>query len=308
MASTERSLGWATSGTGDGPAAGYNADRWTNNARKTDGNGVMLFGSLLALSGTGTSTLTIADGSAIVSGYTYESNGAVTISTTGLTGSYNVILVANTTAGTLAVTATGAGTTTIAASTVRIAIATSAQDATITTAVGSTANIYLGSITTTAGTINTISRTYAYNNSLQVPSQIYAVMDQGSALSVPTASNTDIVSYGASTTSGEGLISLNTTTGIFTVNIGGMYLLDLFAIWDANATGVRMLGFTATGAPFTLDQQDFAISASVISYQYIQRSTRSILLNAGSTVKAYAFQNSGGTRSVSSYVFRITRL
>jgi len=168
MASTERSLGWATSGTGDGPAGGYDSTRWRANAQKSDGTGITLFGSYMAMSGTTTSTLTIADGAIIINGYTYETNGSVTISTSGLTGTYSVIVVANSTAGTVAVTQTGAGGTTIAASTVRAAIATAAQVTTITTAVGAANVITLGTIVTAAGVISSITPAYPYSTSLLV--------------------------------------------------------------------------------------------------------------------------------------------
>jgi L-asparaginase/Glu-tRNA(Gln) amidotransferase subunit D len=49
--------------------------RWRANAQKSDGTGAMLYGLYMAMSGTTTSTLTIADGAALINGYTYETNG-----------------------------------------------------------------------------------------------------------------------------------------------------------------------------------------------------------------------------------------
>jgi hypothetical protein len=153
MASNERSLGWATTGTGDGPAGGYNTARGTANAQKTDGTGITFFGSYMAMSGTTTSLLTIAEGAAIINGYTYETVGSVTISTSAFTGTYNVLLIANTTAGALTVTANGAGTATVAASTIRAALATSAQTTTILGAVGADNLITMGTVSVAAGVI-----------------------------------------------------------------------------------------------------------------------------------------------------------
>ena len=76
----EQSIGYATTGTGDGPAAGYDSSRMTVIEAKTLGIGVLLQGGYLAASGTGTATLSIADGSAVVAtgtttvtgGYLYE--------------------------------------------------------------------------------------------------------------------------------------------------------------------------------------------------------------------------------------------
>lgn len=309
MASTERSLGWATSGTGDGPAGGYDSTRWRANAQKSDGTGITLFGSDMLMSGATTSTLTIADGAAIINGYTYETNGAVTISTTGLTGTYNVILVANNTAGTVTVTANGAGTTTIAASTIRAAIATVAQTTTITTAVGAANVITLGSTTIAAGVISSITPAYPYSVSMQVPAQIYAVMDSlGSSITVANGVATDLVSYSLSATSGEGIISVNTTTGVFSVATAGLYAVEARCVWDANTTGSRMLAINGSGFVYALDDDWASDLGTNIAYQARQQISGIISLSAGSTVKAYVIQNSGGNRSVSNASIKLVRL
>jgi hypothetical protein len=308
MASTERSLGWATSGTGDGPGAGYDSTRWRANAQKSDGTGITLFGSLMAMSGATTSTLTIADGAAIINGYTYETNGAVTISTTGLTGTYSVVLVANNTAGTVTVTANGAGTTTIAASTIRAAIATAAQVTTITTAVGAANVITLGSTSIAAGVIGTITPAYPYSTSLQVPSQIYAVMDSlGGSVTAANTTATDLTGYSLSATSGEGLISVNTTTGVFTVVSAGLYHVEARCAWDANTTGSRMLAVNGTGFVYALDDDWPSDLATNIAYQGRQQISGIISLSAGATVKAYVLQNSGGNRTVSNASIKLVR-
>lgn len=307
MASTERSLGWATSGTGDGPGAGYDSTRWRANAQKSDGTGITLFGSLMAMSGATTSTLTIADGAAIINGYTYETNGSVTISTTGLTGTYSVVLVANNTAGTVTVTANGAGTTTIAASTIRAAIATAAQVTTITTAVGAANVITLGSTTIAAGVISSITPSYPYAVSMQLPPQIYAIMDSPSVIAVANASFVDITGYGVSATSGDGIVTVNTTTGVATVALAGLYMLEARCTWDANTTGNRLLQFSSTGVVYTLDGSWQNASGALVG-NAAQIAVGIVSLNAGATVKAQVYQTSGGSRNLLNANMKIVRL
>lgn len=307
MASTERSLGWATSGTGDGPAGGYDSTRWRANAQKTDGTGMTLYGSDMAMSGATTSTLTIADGAAIINGYTYETNGAVTISTSGLGGSYSVILVANNSAGTVTVTANGAGTTTIAASTIRTAIATAAQVATITAAVGASNVITLGTVVVSAGVISTITPAYPYSVSMQVASQIYGVMDSPSIINVPNVSSVDLTGFSASTTDGSGIITLNTTTGVFTVATAGMYQVSAVCTWDSNTTGNRLLAFVMTGSVYPMDS-NWQVASGALVGNASQQATGIVSLNAGATVKAQVYQTSGATRQVTNANIKIVRL
>lgn len=309
MASTERSLGWATSGTGDGPAGGYDSSRWRANAQKSDGTGTTLFGSLLAMSGAGTSTLTIADGAAIINGYTYESNGSVTISTTALNGTYSIVLIANSTAGTVTVTANGAGTTTVAASTIRAAIATSAQVTTITTAVGASNIITLGTIVVATGTISTITSNWQMATSMQLTSQVYGIMNSlTSLISCGNTSATDITGYATSATDTSGIITANTTTGVFTVNMAGMYIIDARCVWDSNTTGSRELAVNGSGFPYGLDDQYSSILASAIVYTAEMQISGVVYLNAGATVKAFGRQNSGATRTISDAIFKIARM
>lgn len=308
MASTERSLGWATSGTGDGPAGGYDSTRWRANAQKTDGTGITLYGYELVAQGAGTSTLTIADGAAIINGYTYETNGSVTISTLGLGGTFSIILVANTSAGALTVLATGAGTTTVAVATVRIAIATSAQVTTIVGAVGSANVITLGSVTVSGGVISSITNAYPMSVSMQVASQIYGVMDSlGGSISVANATYVDILGYGTTTIDGSNLVTAQFTTGVFTVALAGLYQVSAAVTWDSNTTGNRTLLFALTNSNYTLDSSWQAASAALVG-NATQQATGIVSLNAGSTVKAQVYQTSGATRQVTNANVKIVRL
>jgi hypothetical protein len=306
MASTERSLGWATSGTGDGPLAGYDSSRWRANAQKTDGTGTTLFGSYLAMSGTTTSTLTIADGAAIINGYTYETAGSVTISTSGLTGTYSVAVIANSAAA-QTVTANGAGTTTVAQNTTRAAIVTAAQLSTIQGAVGSAQTLVLGTVVVTAGVISSITPAYPYSTSLQVPAQVYAVLDSPSPVAVANVTSVDITGYGISSTSGEGIISVNTSTGVMTVALAGVYHVEARCTWDANTTGNRRLDIVATSVTYTMDGSWQQASGALVG-NAAQVTTGSIFLGAGATVKAQAYQTSGGSRQVLNAILKLVRL
>lgn len=309
MASTERSLGWATTGTGDGPAGGYDSTRWRANAQKSDGTGITFYGSFMAMSGAASSTLTIADGAAIINGYTYETNGSVTISTSGLTGTYNILLIANVTAGTVTVTANGAGTTTVAASTIRCALATSAQTTTITTAVGADNVITLGTTTVAAGTISTITSNYVYSNSLQNRTQVYGILDSLSgSITVGNGIAADLTGYTISAVDNSGIISVNTTTGVITCNLAGLYLVDVHCVWDSNTTGSRILNVNGSGFVYALDDNNSSTLATNIAYTAEQQFSSVVSLNAGGTIKAYVQQNSGANRTVSNASLKVIRL
>ena len=99
MASTERSLGWATGVAGTDGAVAYDTTRMIAMERNTLGTGRLLTGSFLTMTLTvGNTILSIADGAAIINGYFYESNGAVTIAAAGLANAtYTIAVIANTT-------------------------------------------------------------------------------------------------------------------------------------------------------------------------------------------------------------------
>lgn len=309
MASTERSLGWATTGTGDGPAAGYDSSRWRANAQKSDGTGITLYGSDMAMSGVSSSTLTIADGAAIITGLTYETNGSVTISTTGLTATYNVLLIANVSAGSVTVTANGAGTTTVAASTIRVAIATSAQTTTITTAVGASSIITLGTVTVAAGTITAITQAMPFSTSMQLPAQVYGLFNGlTSSASITNATYTTLTGWYASATSGEGIITANTTTGELTVGVAGEYLARLITTWDSNTTGSRYLKYGGSGVVYSLEYEGYSQLATNLALSASMQYTNILTLSAGAVVTAMVYQNSGATRTIGNAEFKLVRL
>jgi len=93
----EQSIGMAT-GTGasfgDGNVgSGYASSRLTAMETKTLSDGVLQVGSEMAMSGTGSATLAIADGAAVVGGYFYENTTSSSINISTLANAtYNVVM------------------------------------------------------------------------------------------------------------------------------------------------------------------------------------------------------------------------
>jgi hypothetical protein len=240
MATTERSLGWATGVASTDGATTYDSARMSAFERAGLGVGVLLTGSYLAMSGATTTTLTIADGSAIVGGYFYESNGTVTISTSALgSGTFSVVIIANTAAGSQTVTANGAGTTTVLTATTRIALVTAGQLSTITTSITATNIVTLGTVTTSSGTITAITPYYPYATSRQQRTQQFCI-GTGGTVSLGTASFTSLTNYTSNVNSADGSITFTLVNGQISIYQSGLYLFDFNLTFDTNATGNRM--------------------------------------------------------------------
>ena len=303
MATTERSLGWATGvATTDG-ATTYASDRMSAFERSGLGVGVLLTGSYLAMSGATTTTLTIADGSAIVGGYFYESNGAVTISTSTLgSGTFSVILIANTAAGTQTITANGAGTGTVLAATSRIALVTAGQLSTITASISATNIVTLGTITTSAGTISSITSYYPFASGRQQKSTQYAYGGGGTTGAMIASTYTTLSSYAVGTSSTDGTMTFTTSTGAITLYTSGVYQFDFSITYDGGTTGNRAALISSLGANFP------GVSAAVSSV-YRSSVTLPITITPG-TPSVYALQAwaSVASRYVTDSQICVTRL
>lgn len=238
----EQSIGYATTGTGDGPAAGYDSSRMTVIEAKTLGIGVLLQGSYLAASGTGTATLVIADGSAVVAtgtttvtgGYLYENTSTSNIAVGAVAnGTYFLVILANESGASVNVTRSVAGTT-IGTRTTRLALATSAQ---LTTA--AQPYITLGTVSVTSGLVSAITSYYAYATTRQLAPAIYATMS-GGTVSL-TAANTDyqIGNFTSSTSSADGTIAMDAPTGTITILASGFYIFSVQVAYSAGTTGNR---------------------------------------------------------------------
>jgi hypothetical protein len=271
----EQSIGMAT-GTGaaygDGNVgAGYDTARMIAMETKTLNDGVLQVGNDFAMSGSGTGTLTIQDGAAIVGGYFYEntSSSAIVISTLA-NATYNVVIFVNSTAGSLTVSRSVAGTT-VGTYSVRLAVATSAQ---------LTGRVYvqLGTITVAGAVISAISQSYAmYGTTSQLPYQSYATMSGGTATITAANTNYDVAGYSSPSTTSDNIFSTNTTTGEITVRRTGLYLVNGFGNFTSGTTGNRLMGIqlngtfvqstrmaSSGGSSHTMTQTSLVVISSVI--------------------------------------------
>jgi hypothetical protein len=242
----EQSIGMATgtgAGFGDGNVgSGYASNRLTAMETKTLSDGVLQVGNLLTMSGTGTATLAIADGAAVVGGYFYENTTSSSINISTLANAtYNVVIIVNATAGSLTVSRSVAGTT-VGTYSVRLAVATNAQ-------LSGQTYVTLGTVTVSGASITAIAQSYAmYGTTTQLPYQSYATMSGGSATLTAANTNYDIAGYSSSSTTADNIFSVNTTTGEITVRRIGLYLVNGFGNFTSGTTGNRLMGVQLNGA------------------------------------------------------------
>jgi hypothetical protein len=242
----EQSIGFAT-GTGvafgDGNVGtGYDTARMIAMETKTLNDGVLQVGNDFAMSGSGTATLTIQDGAAVVGGYFYEntSSSAINISTLA-NATYNVVIFVNSTSGSLTVSRSVAGTT-VGTYSVRLAVATAAQ---------LTGRVYvqIGTITVAGAVISAISQSYAmYGTTSQLPYQSYATMSSGTATLTTANTTYDITGYSSPSVTGDNIFSVNTTTGEITIRRIGLYLVTAYGVFSTGTTGNRLLGIQLNGS------------------------------------------------------------
>jgi hypothetical protein len=242
----EQSIGFAT-GTGasfgDGNVGtGYDTARMIAMETKTLTDGVLQVGNDFAMSGSGTATLTIQDGAAVVGGYFYEntSSSAINISTLA-NATYNVVILVNSTSGSLTVSRSVAGTT-VGTYSVRLAVATNAQ-------LSGLVYVQLGTITVAGAVISAISQSYAmFGTTSQLPYQSYATMSGGTATLTTANTTYDITGYSSSSVTGDNIFSVNTTTGEITVRRIGLYLVTGYGVFSTGTTGNRLLGIQLNGS------------------------------------------------------------
>jgi hypothetical protein len=307
MATTERSLGWATGVAATDGATTYASDRMSAFERAGLGTGVLLTGSYLAMSGAATTTLTIADGAGIVGGYFYESNGSVTISTSTLgSATYSIVIIANTAAGNQTVTANGAGTTTVVPATTRIALVTAGQLTTITTSITATNIVTLGTVTTSAGTITAITSYYPFASTRQQKTTQICYGGSGS-VSMPLASTYyTITSYVTVANSSDNTMTFNATTGEILLYMSGMYLFDFYIDYDSSVSGTRSAYISNLNTNFAT--LAVGVNSGVCTYR--STAAQYITLTSVGTpyslyLKAWA---SVVSRSVSNALIIVTRL
>jgi len=277
--------------------------------RNTLGTGILLTGSYLAISATAP-TLTIADGAAIINGYFYESNGAVTIAAAGLgAANYNIVIIANTSAGSLTVSANGAGTTTITTATTRAALITAAQQTTINAAIGAANVLYLGTVTVAASSFGTLSiARYQTAKVKGVPNSQFAYLGRiATTLSIPNNAVTPIVNYDVGAGSNDGCMIINAVTGEIEIP-NGVYMVYARVQWDTNATGTRQI--IVNGDP-TITAQYIANGSATQTALSSGAQEGTVIAGDGSGsmfLRLTCYQNSGAARTISNMWFRIVRI
>lgn len=288
----EQSIGMTT-GLGDGVAGGYPASRMLTMETGMAGSGVLLYGGLLAASGTGTASLAIADGAALVSGYYYENTTSSTINVSTLANAtYNLCVLVNASAATLAVSRSATGTTTPAYS-VRVALFSGTPGVPY---------VLLGTVTVTSAVVASITPAYAmYAETRQLPYQNYMQMTGGSATLTTAGTGYDVTSYSASTVTNESIFSLNTTTGVVTVRRPGLYVVSMRCAFSTGTTGQRTMVLQLNGATnqTTTITPIAASSGAAMTWQIITTAvTDTISLAASATIS---------TQNVASCTFTISR-
>ncbi len=290
----EQSMFWPTTGTGDGVSGGYNETRLKDIWKATIGSGILKYQNDLAVTGSGTSSLTIATGAAVVGGYLYENNTSATIATGTLgTGSYGLYIIANESASALTVSRSVAGTT-VGAKTVRLALNGSAP---------TQPYIQVATVGTSAGVISTITLTTnrwsiqrGITNASNNASIIMGLLAE--TLSVPTSTNTTVVSLYSTTSD---YVDADASTGIFTVKQDGTYAVFVQIDWDTNTTNRRKI----IAANFV---NQLTAASFIKATQQNQQSFLLIPKLAGETISVQVWQDSGSTRTVNYAHIYVTRL
>jgi hypothetical protein len=296
----EQSIGMAT-GTGaaygDGNVgAGYDSSRMIAMETKTLSDGVLQVGNDFAMSGSGTGTLTIQDGAAVVGGYFYEntSSSAIVISTLA-NATYNVVIFVNSTAGSLTVSRSVAGTT-VGTYSVRLAVATAAQ---------LTGRVYvqIGTITVAGAVITAIAQSYAmFGTTSQLPYQAYASMDGGIATLTSGNTQYELSSFNTPVTSGEGLIVPNNVNNTMTVKRAGVYSISAFVTFTSGTTGSRRVSIYVNGTAVSA----VTSTAPGIANHFITQSAIHVL--AANDVITISLLSSIASQSVSNGVFTVARI
>jgi len=296
----EQSIGMATGlgvAFGDGNGSGYASSRMIAMETKTLSDGVLQTGSLLAMTGNGTNTLTIAAGAAIVGGYFYENTtSAAIVITTLANATYNVVVFVNDTAGALTVSRSVSGTT-VTTYAVRVAVCTAAQ------LVGRT-YLQLGTVVVSGAAITAagITPDYTmYGTTTQLPYQSYAWMSGGTATLTNVNTSYDITAYSSSSVSADSIFSVNTTTGIVTVRRAGLYAIAANITYGTASTGTRTAQLKVNSTTVQRHMMTPGAATSYLGTTWMQ------VLAAGDTVNMASNTITTAAQSVTDCLFTVTR-
>lgn len=231
----EQSLGWATTGTGDGVSGGYNESRMTSMQSNSFGAGVMFTGNRFQRTWT-TTSVTIDTGACMVNGYFYENTSSVTINlTSGTAGTYYLVVYLNTNATTTAcvsnVTANNPSAITIGAKTTRLAIVTSTAYA---SPPSGAIFIPLHSITWSGTAITAITDIRQFITPV-TPNLSTIRLYKTAAQAITTGTTgADVITYANKYQMTDGIMTADVSTGVVTLNASGVYLVDFVVQWAAS--------------------------------------------------------------------------
>ncbi len=287
----EQSIGMPTTGSGDGVAGGYPTARMIAMETKTLSDGVLLTGSLLGMTGTGTNTLTVAEGSAIVDGYFYENTSAASMLISSLAnGTYSVIILVNASGTPITVNRSVAGTT-VAGWSVRLAVMSApAGD-----------YLLLGTIQITGATITAITPAYAsmYGSANRPAYQVFAQMFGG--IATLTAANTlyDLSSYSSATSTGDNILVTDTINNFIKPLVTGLYAVSVYVQFQTGTTGQRTVTMLVGGAArHRMTIAPVATPAyAATTWQTVVNADQPIQLQVSSTIASQSASN--GTFTVS---------
>jgi hypothetical protein len=295
----EQSIGMATgnsSSYGDGNfvGGGYPSSRMIAMETKTLSDGVLQVGSLLAASGTGSNTLSIASGAAIVGGYFYENTSAASIVVSSVADkTYNLVIFVNATSGSLSVTRSVAGTT-VGTYSVRLAL----YDGT-----PAVPYLLLGTVQVSGTNVTAITPAYTmYGTTTQLPYQSYAWMSGGTATLTNVNTSYDITTYTASDRSADFILSNATSTGIITVRRAGLYAIAANIAYGTASTGTRTAQLKVNGTIVQRNMMTPGASSSYMGTTWLQ------VLNAGDTVNLASNTLTTAAQSVTDCLFTIARV
>lgn len=297
----EQSMFWPTTGTGDGISGGYTDARLKTIWKAALGNGVLQYLNKLEATGTGTSTLAVNTGAAVVEGYLYENDSSASIATASLgSATYGLYVIANEDASALTVSRSVAGTT-VAAKSTRLALnsTTPAQP-----------NIKIATVVTSGGSITSITaenNRFASSRVKTVGSSTLASGTRTTNQSI-TSGTTTVITYNSGTNSDYATI--DTSTGFFTVKESGVYLITGSCGFAYNTTGIRYCEFSnATSAIYTNAIVEFLASAlSNASWAQRLQLQYAVTLSAGDTIGFRVYQSSGVSINLTNCTTTLARL
>jgi hypothetical protein len=294
----EQSMFWPTTGTGDGVSGGYTDARLKTIWKAALGNGVLQYLNKLEATGTGTSTLAVNTGAAVVEGYLYENDSSASIATASLgSATYGLYVIANEDASALAVSRSVAGTT-VAAKSTRLALnsTTPAQP-----------NIKIATVVTSGGSITSITaenNRFASSRVKTVGSSTLALGERTTNQSIANATNT-VVTFGSVTNSDY--VTGVAGTGVFTVKESGAYSVHSHYAYTYNATGLRATFIAVNGS--VISETVMVITATAAGTANTEIITSgNFILAAGDTIDFRTNQNSGGALNLSRARCTIARL